>query len=869
MGYDKTMNEHERNTVVIEDEAGTVESEIDPELLQLTADLQSEPEPEQRREIIEQLVDRVRAVDIDYEQVWQIDRALAATISNHPPSFAVLALLGELQPFRGPRFIDDRLAETLELGDGLSDDVIRRLREINTSDEIKDSRQAIKIWEFALEYIATVQDHVEHNLEERVGEPYLYHEGLCLQLFSAAKALTSHLERYRRSFINTSESSPLSSNYLVQKMRQEVVDAQNPDDESKEGALAGVGGGATDQTIYTFAHRLDSYHNRRALGINEGYPIAQPVLAIAPGYYGYYSAGRLQRVYTQADYNDAAAFQSEAKFINHNDPTDEQFDIYDRVNEPFYQGRGFNPSHKLRRLQDIWDFSDHLKRTGRRYFYNLNKVDHDELHPIVDADFLTRNFEYLHAVEGEKNRATPLSGEVFGRLLSPGRELSDDELAAYRTLTSLHMRKKIEDDFGFDLAECDFWTQRLFLSYLERQPLAAVERLQTYTHQFGADGLAAFLTLDDGSDQAGAAVEQFITATETMAPADAREVLHKVSALAERAEGVREWLAEHLADMVADRPELADAVVNGLLKKGRELLQLTNQVDRETLMSRLHEADADLALTVNTFYSLTKQGTSVELSRLPGVEISEASGGSIPPALQQVFTAIAERNWAMRPHMRELVLTGMQEAFNNLRSTFYVIQQKGQVIGFFRLDEQGNDEVYFASMNIPAQQQGYALSHGILAQVLKPRLVGKAATAHCDPWDPVTHQYIGEVGFVASGFDRDYGGTGQPAFTITREDREGRQPHYRYAGLSYQELLQRLQDGDEQIVAYTFSVDPVRTPGEAVNERFMDDLGRRINNGSDVVTNYRRGPRNAEGSFQVLVAYEPRSNSSETTPGAS
>lgn len=876
--YTKGMSERRKNTAELINDSQLLELEVEPELAALTAELQTEPSTERRDEIINQLAQRVAGAEAPNQEVWEIEKTLAGVVTDQPPSLAVLVLLGELQPYRKAMFIEEGLAECLELGEGLSDAVIAQLHEINRSNKPEDNRLAIKIWEFALEYVRTVQNHVEQNLEEKLRGPY--YTGLCRDIFDAAKSLAPRYLRYQSIFDNNSfaegkEEYLMSGNYLVQKMRQEVCDSRRMMDSDKEGAILGYAGGNTDKTIFTFEHRLESYNNRRALGINQGTPILEPVLTISPGYFAYYEAGRVSHIYSEKDYDETVTTSertmSDADYIKQNNQADKDYNICGRISESL-------PGFEAMRLDDIKDFREQLERSGRRYFFDLSKVDHNKLHPLVSAQLMISNARYIQDVEGPKNRATPLPDAEFQQLLSPGRELSDDEMRAYRTLTSLHMRKKIEDDFDLDLAECDFWTQRVFLSYLERQPLQTVEKLQAYTHRFGVDGLVAFLTLEaDPNATSGSTVEHFMAATEEMPDEDARLVLRKVAALAEKAEGVRVWMSENLADQVEKNPDLVNQTVNGLLKRARAVLQLVNQVDRETLIADLEEVDADIQLIVNAFKSTLKSGEEIDLAELPGVEIGHYSGGQVPEVLKEQMMAVAQENWKLQPHLGEKIIPGLEAALKNKSIVFHVVSINDSVVAFFRMDEKSPDERYFASVNVRKQEHGYALAHVLMEQIFKQEADGYLVTADCDPWNPISESYVGDYGFVITDLDVDYAGTGHPIFAIRRDDRpEHRsQESYDLKGKSYHELLELKNNATEstgwQIKEYKLQVDLFPNLEDEGNAQFVADLVRRLDqtHGTEwVVTNYRLGPV-SDGTRQVLVAYEPAASSSRTAPGAS
>ncbi|MFA5030847.1 MAG: hypothetical protein WC495_04620 [Patescibacteria group bacterium] len=486
-----------------------------------------------------------------------------------------LFLLGEIQQYRRHGFVNNELAKNLELTPrrGLSAEMRDQLASLNQLNDPRGNLTLHKIMDFMQEHMFTVQDHTEREIEEMLGHEY---SGMTVDFYNFARAQVR-----------------VSKNYLVKKHYQDIIDSINIDDSDKEGALAGVPGGATDETIYTFQHVQESYNNRIALGVNEGYPIANPVVPIAPGYFGYYRNGALEKVYaaTQAEY--AKAQMKEKEYIARNNPEDDY--IYDQINEPQQiTGRHNHPSHGLQKLQLIWDFTDQLKSNDRKFFFDISRLDMSELHPIVAADFLTKNQEYITEEEGKDNGAKPLTQEEFTEKLFPLHNESPDKKYHYQNLTKLHMRKKIEDDFGIDIAGHDFWEQRNFLSFLESQTTDKVDTLIEYTKKYGNDGLTTFLSIELDP----AMGERILSIGENLtdSPELAKQLFREYAAAAHQADQTAEEIITSFNLIYPDKHIDKNEVVEAVLIKAKDLLFNVSE-EIETTTSEDKEAIVNQAIT--------------------------------------------------------------------------------------------------------------------------------------------------------------------------------------------------------------------------------------------------------------------------------
>jgi hypothetical protein len=434
----------------------------------------------------------------------------------------------------------------------------------------------------------------------------------------------------------------------------------------------------------------------------------------------------------------------------------------------------------------------------------------------------------------------------------PGDETGDLPLLMQQ-LHRPRMREKVEGDLGISFDDFNLNSQVHLLQFLAGNNKEIFTRMQTVLQKepsYKREFLVSFLSC--AGDYAFG--ERLVSITERFSPEVADKIFAKYSELVAASEKVRDYLRTHFSSELEANPTLEEKVVQGLLKKGKETLEVSalESASDQTVLARLEDVDAELQLFANTFKTLLKEGVAAGLEQFPGVELQEVIGGQIDPDTRDQMLLISDNNWRSRPHMYEVIMEGFKKNLEDPNTTFHIIRNGKKVVAFFRMDKKGPEEQYFGSVNVRPEAQGYALAPALLQQMFVKEAEGTRVTAHCYPWDKVSVQYIGDTGFVATKLI-EYG---QPSFEIVRDDRPEAKAVYQYAGKSYKELLQDSLSHPDLVRSYVFTSDPVQEPGDPENERFIHDM-QSLLDGERVVSNFRTQNRK-EGGVHVLVVVEPK-----------
>jgi hypothetical protein len=404
-----------------------------------------------------------------------VQKGIVATIKNKGLSLSLLHLLGELCD-SGDYRTDREIVELIEKNEHPSAALMEQIAVLNRLNNSKGNEVMHKVLDYFNQHLFVLQNDPGDEMNESAHKFYVdLHYYL----------LRSELEH--------------SENYLVKKHLQDQIESLEQAGTKKEGAVSGLAGGTSDNTIYVYRHAREVYQNRIALGVNEGYAIGNPILKIAPNYYGEYDInGKLQKVYEsrEADPIKADAIVQEKITENNKD-----YDyIYDELNQPVdTSGRRYaDDSYKLEKLRDIWSFKDALKSDKQSFFFDFTRLDLDKLHPVVVSDILHSNFEYLKESKALPGTAA-LSEDKVKALLSSEQSATDDDLYSFRYLCRLDMRKKIEDDFGIDITKYSIATQKNFLEFLETRDVRNVDNLRDFVQDYGGNGFKSFLSLEQDS----------------------------------------------------------------------------------------------------------------------------------------------------------------------------------------------------------------------------------------------------------------------------------------------------------------------------------------------------------------------------------
>lgn len=408
----------------------------------------------------------------DPSRIEQFEEEIANMVnSGRKLGLGTLLVLGKFAD--KARHTSDKLAWELELSRGLTIDpeTLDMLSALMQRNDEEANYAVHKVLDFFRQYMFTVQNRTGQNIEAKYGS---YYGGMFQDLHRYVSRVQE--EQYAQNYLVSRHIDDLAEMYCI------VTGGE------KEGVLIGVGGGAQDEIIYANRRAEESYKNQLKYGLVTHDPTIDVILPVAKGYVGLYQRGVLKEVFPERKDN----VYDEQEFIDNYSNVQWPYEkIEDTLMDVYRPGN--DSSIGLLVLQDLNDIGRYMREKGDLFFFDLLKVDKDRLHPYVYERILAMNSTTVAKVKGRERRTQSIDASMQEKLISPTRELTDQEQCLYEYCMSLQMRKKIEDDFGIDLGNLGLWQQRSFLSFIEKATVDQADDLRAFVEDYGEVGVSIFV----------------------------------------------------------------------------------------------------------------------------------------------------------------------------------------------------------------------------------------------------------------------------------------------------------------------------------------------------------------------------------------
>jgi hypothetical protein len=578
------------------------------------------------------------------------------------------------------------------------------------------------------------------------------------------------------------EGEQHTTNFLLTLDLQATATAIHMWPGGERGEMAGVPTGGSDEMLYKFRHTDEALANRLALGITNGHVLAEPVLEIAPGYLGRYQNSLLMTVYRRPERKNYQAVETMSKdMIKQNNPAAGW--VYDEITEATLSAE--HQSQKLNALWHVWELKKQLGESGETFVYDLDRFTGVNLHPFVRGELLSFNEETVRKQPGAlPSPSRPLTIDELSQLLSPTRPLTVTNWETYQQLSQLHVRKKILDRFGLDLASLDFWVQRNFLAYLEGRTLTEVSRLESFVKKFGQDGLAAFIALETNP----AAGEAILCLESTVGPERAKQLLASFRKIGAQAAHIEDFLRREFNVTTETDHRVVGEIGRALLTRAEALLlHPTPHQSGDDLEENLQTVATDQLALATAFRVFKKDYPNFRLADVQRITQETLAGPAITADDQQEMAQILTKNWQELPDVAPTVVANFKQALTNPQSQFHFLKYKDKLLGFMRFDKLPNDDLEWGSFNIRPALRRSGLGESLMV-ILNEKAKTNRIHANAHPRQEIASRYIGaDFGFVADTMIRVPKTTGKPqgfpgvltpgveestiAFSLIRDDR--------------------------------------------------------------------------------------------------
>lgn len=488
------------------------------------------------------------------------------------------------------KFIDilqARMAESLRQGESLSIDMLMLFAELGNEAGLlnKELSLAIEYAEIDSEVPETIMALSKNNDPD--GNMELHRLLDAITFFNIGVSnLTPHDEdeyedlQYSMYYSQTStygffshglgklrymQSNKLCELHVLDAIESLRTATQN-EDSDKEGVITGMPGGSLDEAIESFRNVDQTMKYYRRLGIRSTYPLKHPIRQISRNYLGMFDSGKLVSVYKNellTDTEEDELVSKEEQYIANN-PNDFDY-IYEVLESSYsrYRRKGYDSEHsaQLYVLQDLWNFYDELRARDKRFYFDMSRIDKGILHPTVYADLLSRNQEYIHAVEGVEDDTKPVPWSDFQRelFLTDQSKSSDrsDGLELYKYLMSPGIRVKIERELGFELHDLPPSAQGQLLLQINQAPAEDWPDIESFARRYGKEGLTTYLFLEYGEHVAGI----LKSITETFDEKEVEELFSYSASIVQRAEYLGDFFNQDKAGELRAGNQIYEAIV--------------------------------------------------------------------------------------------------------------------------------------------------------------------------------------------------------------------------------------------------------------------------------------------------------------------
>lgn len=506
---------------------------------------------------------------------------------------------------------------------------------------------------------------------------------------------------------------------------------------------------------------------------------------------------------------------------------------------------------------------DSLSQKAREEFESKTSSSAQQYFELIDS-----TSSYFTSVFSDKSEGWSVGDSLIHGLISIEKDyfsgvkdlecipvssiLTDKELNPYGLtepslpvlLKHLHrpvLKDRIEQGLGIDLANLDLRTQAYVLRFLgslsleeNNQLKAALDRHQDNRE----DILVSFISTAE-SDQHK---ERIFHILQSYPKELSAEIFKIYRSIVEEANRVREYIFSNLSESQPDKGGV-EAIILNLMQKANQIIVKLSQLEPEEgerYVQEIRNTDVEMFLFAATFKSLyqkEKKQESLRLEDFVKFKIEVLSQPVISEGDKKRLLEISSNNWSELPHLRNFVTKGFEEALdNNLGSNYYILRYDQDILGFFRFDDLGENQVYAASFNINSLLRGSSIGEAALHQVLEREAKGKILNATAYPRLPIAKRYIGDFGFIVTGIKDEIisdAGDVEPFFFM--EKKESNPDNYSGNNLTLNQVKKIYQDPS---VTQKYRVE-VYDPTDPESYSFFINSSRAIFEGGWVMSSYR------------------------------
>lgn len=378
-----------------------------------------------------------------------------------------------------------------------------------------------------------------------------------------------------------------------------------------------------------------------------------------------------------------------------------------------------------------------------------------------------------------------------------------DILFLFQKLNQPLLRNFLENKFNLKFDEIPVREQLHFLQYLAEKDTEILERLATVLNNKPnldkTNFLKSFFACSTDKKNGDILLEFTESASVDTVNAILLHYAGLVNVLAE--------IEDQMADFFISKGTTADpkAVIQEMShRSSRTLLnniehgKTLNQAELETELANI---EADIALFASIFRIARKENPALTFAEIRGFGVERVRGNQLNNQQKLDLEKIFAKNYAGEPEF----ITRFHNFLNPQDETGQILLAKNEftlitqtvtskkstkptVIAFYRLEEQGENEIYFAANNVDSQWQSSGLGRAALEATLKEVSQDKVITATFPPDTDIGPFYISKLGFVGTGTKKEMGKYSRFTMRLDPKDKS-----LQFPGQSMVDLAQLVQ----------------------------------------------------------------------------
>lgn len=321
---------------------------------------------------------------------------------------------------------------------------------------------------------------------------------------------------------------------------------------------------------------------------------------------------------------------------------------------------------------------------------------------------------------------------------------------------------------GVRLNNLSFKEQGWFVIYFnEITDAGKKNELVNFVKKFGENGLRTFFSMEFGGQEMG---EHILSLGRDLPKEAAEAIFLKYAEVTRAAREAVQYMAENIPVGTTD-DNTPDNISINLLRRAKDLLvnfsseaseSKSDEQDSAKLIAKLNNVRADIMLFAVVY---KESGLPIESMQDASFESVDAEQLSIED--KQRMKELVVLNYGESEFGKKVVMPALEKGMANPADKFYLLRNKNNIIGGFRIEDRG-DKYYFGSFNMDPNAQASGLGNAMLEKVITSLSESKPIEANVEADKPVASYYINKLGFVIKESLPDVAGTGVNGYTIEK-----------------------------------------------------------------------------------------------------